>query len=60
MWYPWSTAGTNLLAKLLDSPEHIVHNLAQEASRRGWLTYQAVDNIVEINFSILLKQSGDH
>jgi hypothetical protein len=47
-------------AKLLDSPEHIVHNLAQEASRRGWLTYQAVDNIVEINFSILIKQSEDH
>ena len=47
-------------AELLDSPEHIVHNLAQEASRRGWLTYQAVDNIVEIDFSILLKQSGDH
>ncbi len=47
-------------AKLLDTPGHTVHNLAQEASRRGWLTYQAVDKIVEVDFTILLKQLGDH
>lgn len=43
---PWSA--------LLGLPESRLHDLAREASRRGWLTYRGIGDVVDITFERLL------
>jgi hypothetical protein len=55
--YLASVRGTYLLSTLwtsvLDAPESVLHDHAREASRRGWLVYRGVGNIVDIDFPSL-------
>ena len=45
---------TTLWTSVLDSPESPLHDHAREASRRGWLVYRGVGNIVDVDFPELL------
>lgn len=47
---------STLWAKILDQPTHILMTHAQEASRRGWITYRNVGNIIDVDFSSLLTE----
>ena len=42
--------------KLLDTSAYVLHELAQEASRRGVLTYRNAGGIVELDFSQVLTE----
>lgn len=42
-------------SRLLDAPEHTLHELAKDASARGLLNYRNVGNIVEVDFPGLLS-----
>lgn len=43
--------------RLLDTDTATLHELAQEASRRSWLTYRNAGGIIEVDFSVILKES---
>ena len=47
---------STLWAKILDQPLHVLLTHAQEASRRGWITYRNVGNIIDLDFSTLLTE----
>ena len=47
---------STLWANILDQPTHILMMHAQEASRRGWITYRNVGNIIDVDFSTLLTE----
>jgi hypothetical protein len=42
--------------RILDTPTHQLHNLAQEASRHGWLEYRHSGQITEITFRHFMEQ----
>jgi hypothetical protein len=46
---------TTLWASVLDTPDPVLNDLAREASRRGWLVYRGVGDIIDIDFPQLLK-----
>jgi hypothetical protein len=37
-------------SRLLDTPEHTLHEFAKDASAKGLLNYRGVGNIVEVDF----------
>ncbi len=41
---------------LLDSPKAVLFNLAEEASRKGWIYMKRLGDVVEINFDKLLTE----
>lgn len=41
-------------AKLLDCPAEQAFNMAEDASRRGWLVFKRVGNVIEVAFPSLL------
>jgi hypothetical protein len=42
--------------KVLDAPDHEVHERAKAASRRSLLTYRNAGGIVEVDFSMILTE----
>lgn len=44
-------------ARVLDAPEHEIHDQAQAASRRGMLTYRNAGGIIEVDISPVLTPS---
>lgn len=42
---------TTLWARLLDIPPARAHDLAFEASRRGWIDYRRAGDVVDVGFS---------
>jgi len=52
----WQTLFISEYAKLLDcSKEHVIE-LAEQASRRGWITYKRVGDVIEVLFPKLINQ----
>lgn len=47
---------STLWTSVLDTPESVLHDHAREASRRGWLTYRGIGNVVDITFERLLTK----
>lgn len=50
---------TSYWAKLLDCPVDHLMDLASEASRRGWIDYRNVGQVVEVRFPHLLTKQED-
>lgn len=50
---------TTLWASLLDTPLHQMRDLAQEASRLGWIDLRSAGRVTEIGFRHLLGQRED-
>jgi hypothetical protein len=48
---------STLWTSVLDMPEPRLHDLAREASLRGWLTYRGIGDVVDITFERLLTAS---
>jgi hypothetical protein len=51
-----------LWTRLLDTPQHVLHEQARAASQRGWLEYRKAGSVTEITFRHLLReerQAGD-
>lgn len=44
-----------LWARLLDTPQHTLYDLASQASRLGWLEYRHTGKVTEITFQHLLR-----
>ena len=44
-----------LWARLLDAPEHVLHELAVAASQRGWIEYRRSGGVTEVGFRYLLR-----
>ncbi len=49
---------TTLWASMLDAPIHELKELAVVASRRGWIEYRAVGDVVEVSFRHLMREQG--
>jgi len=47
---------STLWANILDQPVHTLMTHAQEASRRGWITFRNVGNIIDVDFSTLFTE----
>ena len=45
-----------LWCRLLDTPEHILHEHALAASQRGWIEYRHMGDVTEIGFRYLLRK----
>lgn len=45
-------------ARLLDAPRAQLYALTFEASRRGWLDYRRIGDVVEVRFSGLIAEAG--
>jgi hypothetical protein len=45
-------------AQLLDAPPYVLHELAFQASREGWLEYRRTGGVTEVGFSYLLRQEN--
>jgi hypothetical protein len=43
----------SLLLRVQDAPSYALHELAREASRRGWLDYRSIGTVTEIGFDRL-------
>lgn len=43
--------------KMLDCPEYIAMNLAQEASQRSWITFKRIRDVIEVDFPHFLTQA---
>jgi hypothetical protein len=48
---------STLWTSVLDTSESVLHDHAREASRRGWLTYRGIGDVVDITFERLLAPS---
>lgn len=45
-----------LWCRLLDAPEHILHEQALAASQRGWIEYRHMGEVTEVGFRHLLRK----
>jgi len=50
---------TTLWCQLLDTPLHLLHELAIVASRNGWIEYRHAGNVTDITFRYL-ERAGDN
>jgi hypothetical protein len=46
-----------LWARMLDAPEHVLHEQAAAASQRGWIEYRAAGDVIEVSFRHLLRDA---
>jgi fructose-specific component phosphotransferase system IIB-like protein len=46
----------SLLLRVQDAPAYALHELAREASRRGWLDYRSIGTVTELGFDRLAGQ----
>lgn len=45
--------------KILDTPNHQLHNLAQQASAKGWLEYRNAGQVTEITFRHFMEKINE-